>query len=139
MRTFQIQLTDQQITDLYNQISIKEIDSKERFKSYEDIKSYEDAREYLEDPEIKTHPFDQLQVIAKAINKLTNFEPDFKDAITAKWYPMFKISSSVWVFVVSHYYCYSSYGQVTYYKNNNISDYAGKQFLNLYTKLLPTI
>jgi hypothetical protein len=84
---------------------------------YKDIKTFEDACNYLDidssvlpdismiDTSLQKSLISnyKLCIIYKAINKLNNWVPDYKDSSQYKYYPYFKVSGSGFGFSGTHF------------------------------------
>ena len=112
-------------------------------KNYEQIKTYEDAlkvlgredfsRENLYPREIARR---KLEIIIEALNE--GWKPDWENYSQKKWYSYFyKSAAGLW-------YSYSDLSPthvLTYFgvrlicKSEEIADYAGQQFLDLYKEI----
>jgi hypothetical protein len=124
--------------------------SQETF-DYKTIKSFEDACKKLnEDPTLlpvvsllseefrkAIIAYYKLVIIFKAINN--GWVPDWSKYSQCKYYPWFRILSSGFGFAYSYYYLadmYSVAGSRLCFSSKEMSDYAGKQFLELYKEFL---
>jgi len=117
-------------------------------KSFEDIKTFEDACEELgitndsckpifdenEDPD--EIAYKKLKVIVAAINQ--GWVPDWNNSSQYKWSPWFNLSSgfgfsaSVYVYSLT----FTSAGSRLCFESEAKSNYAGKQFADLYEQFL---
>lgn len=78
--------------------------------------------------------FLKLQQISKFFNK--NWTPDFSNKSEYKYYPYFEYKASGLVFSSSgcSSYCFSV--QVAFYKTEEISNFVGKTFIDIYEDLI---
>jgi len=115
------------------------------------VKSFEDACKVLDIapsvPEVKGIPEKyqkplianyQLMVIAEALNE--GWTPDWSNGEWDKWYPWFDMEDSSsagrFSFDASAYQrSYSAVGSRICFKSEELADYAGTQFLELYREL----
>lgn len=114
------------------------------------IKSFEDACEVLgctkSLPDVSMFPdkhqksilaYYKLIVIVEALNE--GWTPNWKDENEYKYYPWFKVLSSGFGFSNS-YYGYgltgTAVGSRLCFKSRDLSDYAGKQFVEIYNDYL---
>jgi hypothetical protein len=117
-------------------------------RTFKDIKTFEDACEVLgitndsckpifdeeEDPD--EIAYKKLKVIARAING--DWEPNWDDISQQKWFPWFNLSSG-FGFDLSNFistYMGTYAGSRLCFSSKEMSDYAGKQFLELYKEFL---
>lgn len=127
-----ITLTKDQLAEINKQTS--------KIKDYTDIKSYEDACKLLKSAiNKKASVIDKLQIIARAINKLidnnTNF-PDWENTSEYKWYPVFKnVQGHGLAFGGSFDIDVSFSGMAAFIKNEEASNYFGKQFIGLFEEM----
>ena len=113
------------------------------------IKNFEDAMketgrpevpEFLDLPEDLREYFKaqyKAVVIAEALNEGTKM--DWADEDQRKWLPWFRLSSGVFVFCGAGYgYSFASAGDGSRlcFKSEELAEYAGKQFLDIYSALL---
>lgn len=78
----------------------------------------------------------KLAIIAQALNE--EWEPDWSESSEKKWWPWFRLSSG-FGFGSSYYgydYSYSDVGSRLCFKSRELSDYAAKQFIDLYRDLM---
>ena len=80
----------------------------------------------------------QLMVIAEALNE--GWTPDWSNGEWDKWYPWFNMNDSSSAGRFSFYaaatqYSYSNVGSRLCFKSEELADYAGTQFLELYREL----
>lgn len=77
-------------------------------------------------------------VVAKALNE--GWTPDWDNSSEYKYYPWFNMSPSVGFsfggFAIVD--AYSTVGSLLCFKSRKLSDYAGKQFLDVYEKIMVT-
>lgn len=113
------------------------------------IKTFEDACKILDIPanlpDVSHFPAEdkksqlalyKLSKIAKAINE--GWVPDWRDYDQRKWYPWFEASPSGSGFSSSNYggWCTGTYcGSRLCFKSDDIAEYVGKQFIDLYNDL----
>ena len=88
--------------------------------------------------EISINAFTKIQYISEVLNE--GWNPNFKNTNEYKYYPCFEYKNSPgeWCFCISYYYLL--HGAVCfgfYFKTKELSDYAGKQFLEIYKEYLP--
>lgn len=114
-------------------------------KDFRDIKTFEDACLELgiNESEVYTDKdsedeiaYKKLKVIAKAINQ--GWVPDWDNTNQRKWWPWFKLSSG-FGFSASAYGCDDTdayVGSRLCFESEEKSDYAAKQFSEIYEQLL---
>lgn len=116
--------------------------------NYTKIKSYKDAcyglgiKELVEhdfkalpdDQVTKVFAYHKLQTIAKALNN--GWVPDWDNGNQYKFYPWFEKRSCGWVFSFSFDLCSGSDALPACYFSREVSDYAGKTFIDIYKDLL---
>jgi hypothetical protein len=114
-------------------------------RKFSDIKSFEDACEELGISMAITNGLETsdevaykiLKVIVKAINQ--GWTPDWSNTAQRKWYPWFQVSSSGFGFSGSGYVCdltYAVVGSRLCFETEEKSDYAAKQFIEIYKTFL---
>lgn len=116
---------------------------KELFKkrTFEDIRTFEDACEELGiDPQTVTNENDtpdeaaykKLKIVIKATNQ--GWTPDWNNSNQYKWWPYFNLSSGSGFSHTSSYCCYeySAVGSRLCFESEAKSNYAAKQFNELY-------
>jgi len=77
----------------------------------------------------------QIENISELFNE--GWKPNFSNYNEYKYYPYFERKSSGWVF--SDCYCRSYLSDVSsafYFKSSEIATYCGKQFIDIYSKIL---
>lgn len=105
-----------------------------------DIKSHAIACKVLnKDPKKVTSVHDQQDDIANAINKLDKFKPSWKKTDQEKWTPWMRVDVSGFRFGSSGYAGSDSSTAVgsrlcLRFRNQEISDFFGKQFIALHKK-----
>ena len=126
---------------------LEEAFGKESFRklNWKDIKTFEDACKALDiDPDAVCCDVDtsdevaykMLKVIVLAINN--GWKPDWSNTNQRKWYPWFNLSSGFGFDASDYVYDYS----ITYvgsrlcFESEEKSDYAGKQFLEIYRQFM---
>jgi len=127
-----------------------EVFGEECFKRrhYTDIKTFEDVCEELgitndsckpifdveEDPD--EIAYKKLKVIVKAINQ--GWAPDWSNTNQRKWWPWFNLSSGFGFSSSLYYYGHTltSVGSRLCFESEEKSDYAAKQFIELYKQFL---
>jgi hypothetical protein len=87
-------------------------------------------------PETKERYYEDLILITKALNG--NWQPNWSDISEYKHFPYFTFDSGLCFFSV---YCicmstFTSTGSCLYFKNKELADYAGQQFLEQYEKIM---
>jgi hypothetical protein len=115
-------------------------------RSFDEIKTFEDACEELgienissllnENDTTDEIAYKKLKVIVRAINQ--GWEPDWSNTSQKKWWPWFILSSG-FGFSRSLYYCActnSTVGSRLCFESEKKSDYAAKQFIDLYEQFL---
>ena len=77
--------------------------------------------------------YKKLKVIAKALNE--DWTPNWKDGDEYKYYPWFDLSSGSGLsfFTVVGRYTISTVGSRLCFKSRELAEYAGKQFIDIYT------
>ena len=114
-------------------------------KDFRDIKTFEDACELLGiSPNDVCHQNDlsdeiaykQLKVIVKAINQ--GWTPDWDNGGQCKWWPWFggRAGFACSYSNTSAAIAYASVGSRLCFESKEKSDYAGKQFLDIYKQFL---
>lgn len=79
----------------------------------------------------------KIQLISQVFNE--DWIEDFNNSNQYKWFPWFQKAPGVWVFYRS--YCYgscSSLGFGFYFKSEEVSNYVGRQFIDIYKEYLPS-
>ncbi|MCL2291204.1 MAG: hypothetical protein FWC34_10990 [Bacteroidetes bacterium] len=79
----------------------------------------------------------KLKIVTKALNE--NWEADYEDPNQKKWFPWFSVSSGAFVFGDANYaYSYANAGGASRlcFKSEELAEYAGKQFIELYKKFI---
>lgn len=117
----------------------------DRIKTYEDacaelgIYSLDEAK--LMDFGLTKHDiaYQKLATVVKALNE--DWTPDVCDSSVYRWYPWFKTngSPSSFAFDVSYYAAASALagsGSRLCLKSNELSDYCGKQFIDLWKQFI---
>lgn len=117
----------------------------DRIKTYEDacaelgIYSLDEAK--LMDFGLTKHDiaYQKLATVVKALNE--DWTPDVCDSSVYRWYPWFKTngSPSSFAFDVSHFGRTSAFagsGSRLCLKSNELSDYCGKQFIDLWKQFI---
>ena len=105
------------------------------------VKSYEDACQVLGEQPIVDFgdatpdeiAYKKLKTVVEALND--GWTPDYRDSKQEKWYPWFYVSSSGFSFKESNYCCvYPNAGITAHlcFNNEELADYAGEQFLDLW-------
>jgi len=116
----------------------------DRIKSWDNVVEYFSSEKIIlpySDPTTKqqksTNAFVKLQYIIKALNE--GWIPDFTNSGQYKYYPWFeKKAHGGWVFGGSGCGgCGSVVGSGFHLKSRELSDYVGKQFLDIYKEYLP--
>ena len=97
------------------------------------------CRVLKKDPKKVTSVHDQQDDIANAINKLDKFKPSWKNEDQQKWTPYFYVDSSGFRFDYSYYGNRHSGAVVGSrlchrFRNEEISDFFGKQHIALHKK-----
>ena len=117
----------------------------DRIKTFED--AYEEADKKTRDefdqqihPNLSEHIVARLKLILIAKVLRGEWEPDFSNSNQEKWFPWFKFSAdSGFVFSDSHYGydgTHASVGSRLCSPTQELSDYFGKQFIELHRKHL---
>lgn len=109
------------------------------------IKTYEDAcEELLENPineiDMINNGFTsdeisyrKIKTITKALNE--GWIPDWNNLNEKKWFPLFELSYSDFILETSLYYCSDASagnGSRLCFKSDELAEYAGRQFTDLY-------
>ena len=109
----------------------------DRVKTYEDalkVLGREDfSHENLYPREIARR---KIEIIIEALNE--GWKPDWENASQLKWYPHFYWSSMGLWYSYSDYsptYAYTDFGVRLCCKSEEIADYVGQQFLDLYKEM----
>ncbi len=119
---------------------LKKISLFDRIKSYSDICDELKERELLlsdfsflpEQDREKSLAYNKIQQIARLFNQ--GWVPDWSDTNQNKWYPYYEYKTSLGLgFCSSTYGFWSLDGLVAYYQTQEISDFVGKLFIDLYT------
>ena len=116
-------------------------DIKERIKTFDDVirelgddpEEFKNAISIMEEPDEIAYV--KLKLIAKALNE--GWTPDWSNGEWDKWYPWFNMdnSSSAGRFSFydsDHRGSYSPVGSRLCFKSEELADYAGTQFLDIY-------
>ena len=119
-------------------------DIKERIKTFDDVirelgddpEEFKNAISIMEEPDEIAYV--KLKLIAKALNE--GWTPDWSNGEWDKWYPWFNMNDSSSAGRFSFYaaatqYSYSNVGSRLCFKSEELADYAGTQFLELYREL----
>ena len=111
----------------------------DRIKTYEDACS-ELGETPLNESELLSAGFTideinyrKLKTVTKALNE--GWVPDWTNDKQQKWYPYFRLSSGVFVFHDTDYYCsnaYAGHGSRLCFPSDELATYAGKQFSEIY-------
>jgi hypothetical protein len=83
----------------------------------------------------KLHVFDQLALLGSILNE--GWKPDWNDSSQYKYEPYFKWNGSAFVF--DSYIAWSQHtivGSRLCFKSSDLAIYTGKQFIDLYNKIL---
>lgn len=154
-----LQISEQKARELYKSGSgelrsiLEESFGKDFFsqKITDRVKTYEDAcRELSMNPldenklmklGLTKHDiaYQKLVTIAKSLNE--GWVPDVCDNSVYRWYPWFVTngSPSSFAFDVSHYvnaYAFAGSGSRLCFKNKELSEYSGKQFIELWKQFI---
>jgi len=152
-----VQIEESKARSMYNTASpefkqlLEDTFGKEFFsvKITDRVKTYEDAcselgETPLNESELKSAGFTtdeinyrKLKTVTKALNE--GWVPDWNNDKQQKWYPYFRLSSGVFVFCGAGYgYSFASAGDGSRlcFKSEELAEYAGKQFLDIYSALL---
>ena len=115
----------------------------DRVETYEDAMKETgrpDVPEFSELPEDIREYFKaqyKILVITEALNE--GWKADWKDENQKKWVPWFEVSPSGFVFSDTYYrysYPYAGYASRLCFKNEELAEYAGKQFVELYRSFI---
>ena len=117
----------------------------DRIKTFDD--AYNEADRNTRDeydcqihPKLSKHIVARLKLILIAKVLRGDWEPDFSNTNQQKWFPVFKFSSgSGFDFSYSHYFyvlTVTSVGSRLCFPSEELSDYFGKQFIELHRKHL---
>jgi len=114
---------------------IEEVDYRE-IKTMSDVYKINGINNLTTLPETKERYYEDLTLIAKAMNG--NWKPIFSNNNTPKYYPYFHLSKKFNFSDASYDLTYadSVCGPNLYYKTKQIAEYAGKQFLEQYEKIM---
>lgn len=117
----------------------------DRIKTYEDacaelgIYSLDEAK--LMDFGLTKHDiaYQKLATVVKALNE--DWTPDVCDSSVYRWYPWFKTNGSPSSFAFDDSYCdiaiaFAGSGSRLCLKSNELSDYCGKQFIDLWKQFI---
>jgi|SRR5579863_1039820 len=136
-KTVTIELTEDQVA-LVKKHTGKITD---RIKTFQDVleyigpkraKQFDDSCENCSDHNIADK---QIELICEVLNEGWVADPFNTSQI--KYYPYFQVSSSAFVFY--YYYSWCQFTDVSSrlcFKNSDLAIYAGKQFIDIYNKLL---
>lgn len=86
------------------------------------------------EPDMKSiAAYTKLIIIARALNE--GWVPDWKNSGQYKYYPWFDLSSGSGLsyYVYDGRYAHSGVGSRLCFKSSELAEYAGKQFINIYT------
>jgi len=110
------------------------------------IKTYEDACaelgiSFLTEKEFSTSGLKGDEIILRKIKTITEalnegWKPDWTNADQYKYYPWFRMSSGGFVFYAASYaysLAYAGDASRLCFKSSELAEYAGKQFLQLYS------
>ena len=119
-------------------------DIKERIKTFDDVirelgddpEEFKNAISIMEEPDEIAYV--KLKLIAKALNE--GWTPDWSNGEWDKWYPWFNMNDSSSAGRFSFYDAgnlrsLSAVGSRLCFKSEELADYAGTQFLELYREL----
>lgn len=127
-KTVEIELTTDQI-EIVKKANQKITD---RIKTEEDI--WCEAR-LTKNTWEKLHIFDQIALLVKILNE--GWTADWNDSNQYKYEPYFKWNGSAFVFNDYNYWNqFTHVGSRLCFKKSELATYAGKQFTNLYNKIL---
>lgn len=127
-KTVEIELTKEQIA----------IDKKANQKITDRVKTEEDV--WIEsglnkNAWEKLHIFDKLTLVAKVLNE--GWIADWNNTNEYKYEPYFKWTGSAFVFYGYNCWCrFTRVGSRLCFKSSDLAIYAGKQFIDLYNKIL---
>lgn len=125
------------------------METKEQLNITERVKTFEDAMAITGRPPVPNFsnvPGDMREyfenqykavVITEALNE--GWKADFEDSNQRKWFSWFYRVSSGFVFNSAYYYCSSAdAGSAARlcFKSKELAEYAGKQFLDIYVKII---
>ena len=112
-------------------------------ENFKQIKTYEDALKVLGREDFSheiLYPREiarrKIEIIIEALNE--GWKPDWENASQLKWYPHFYWSSMGLWYSYSDYsptYAYTDFGVRLCCKSEEIADYVGQQFLDLYKEM----
>lgn len=124
----EIELTDAQVTFVKKQTQ----KITDRIKTEEDIwREAGVTKSFWE----KLHVFDQLALLVSILNE--GWKPDWNNISEYKYEPYFKWNGSAFVFYSYGDWCLTTcVGSRLCFKDSNLAVYAGKQFIDLYNKIL---
>lgn len=117
----------------------------EKVKTFEDAykllaKSDKDKKDYdkIKNIDVADYIKDSLKrvIIAKALNE--GWKPNWSNTSEYKWFPYFSFASG-FSFSDSHYYNFYTHSTVGFrlcFKSEKLSDYFGKQFIDLHESVL---
>ena len=141
--------TDEQkqlLADLYGEEIFRSQDVTERIQTFDDafralgakhplVREFVNKISYNSSPDLEAYM--KLRIICAALNE--GWEADFSDFAQEKWFPWFCINNEELVFANAYNAWSYSYSYVRVrlaYKTKELAEYAGKQFVDIYQKLL---
>ncbi len=127
---FKIMLEDTFGKDYFKEISYTDITSVEKACEY--LGTYLVLPEGLNKREIATR---KLEVIIKAINKITNFKANIYDSNQRKWYPYFSTNCGFSFYVTTYINTFTYVSSALYVKESEIAKFLGEKFTNLYKEM----
>ena len=117
---------------------IEEVDYRE-IKTMSDVYRINGINNLTTSPETKERYYEDLILISKALNG--NWQPDWSNSNEYKYFPYFT-SASVLRFSAAHYgygIALTFIGSCLCFKNRELAEYAGKQFIEQYEKIMKFI
>ena len=114
---------------------IEEVDYRE-IKTMSDVYRINGIKNPTTLPETKERYYEDLILVSKALNG--NWQPDWSDNNEYKYFPFFTFASGL---RFSDMYCnsrvvFSYVGSCLCFKNKELAEYAGKQFIKQYEKIM---
>jgi hypothetical protein len=114
---------------------IEEVNYRE-IKTMSDVYKINGITKLTTHPETKERYYEDLILISKALNG--NWQPNWSDNNDYKYFPYFKFKSGLRFSSTDYDYRYTDVdiGSYFYFKNRKLAEYAGKQFIEQYEKIM---
>jgi hypothetical protein len=114
---------------------IEEVNYRE-IKTMSDVYKINGITKLTTHPETKERYYEDLILISKALNG--NWQPDWNDSDECKYSPYFTFASVLRFSFTGYYYwdAIAAVGSCLCFKNRELAEYAGKQFVEQYKKIM---